>query len=84
LEQTLRETIRAFVSSNLNIFGDEVTFTDADNIFQSGLVSSLFAVQLIAFLEKQFGVRVTNEDMNIANFSSIDQMVAFVESKTAK
>ena len=80
----MRETIRAFVSSNLNIFGDEVSFTDADNIFQSGLVSSLFAVQLIAFLEKQFGVRVTNEDMNIANFSSIDQMVAFVESKTAK
>ncbi len=80
----MRETIRTFVSSNLNIFGDEVTFTDADNIFQSGLVSSLFAVQLIAFLEKQFGVRVTNEDMNIANFSSIDQMVAFVESKTAK
>jgi len=79
----VRETIRAFVSSNLNIFGDDVTFTDADNIFQSGLVSSLFAVQLIAFLEKQFGIRIANEDMNIANFSSIDRMVAFVEAKQA-
>lgn len=79
----MRETIRAFVSSNLNIFGDEVSFTDADNIFQSGLVSSLFAVQLIAFLEKQFGIRIANEDMNLGNFSSIDRMVAFVEAKRA-
>jgi methoxymalonate biosynthesis acyl carrier protein len=77
----VREQIREFVRSNLNIFGDDVTFTDADNIFQSGLVNSLFAVQLIAFLEKQFAIRITNEDMNIANFSSVDRMVALVESK---
>jgi methoxymalonate biosynthesis acyl carrier protein len=79
----VRESIRTFVSNNLNNFGDDVTFTDADNIFQSGLVNSLFAVQLIAFLEKQFGIRINNEDMNIANFSSVDRMVEFVEKKQA-
>jgi len=77
----VRENIREYVSNNLNNFGDDVSFTDADNIFQSGLVNSLFAVQLIAFLEKQFGIRITNEDMNIANFSSVDRMVEFVEKK---
>lgn len=80
----MRENIREFVSSNLNNFGDDITFTDADNIFRSGLVNSLFAVQLIAFLEKRFGIRIANDDMNIANFSSVDRMVEFVEAKLAK
>ncbi len=80
----MREIIREFVSSNLNNFGDDITFTDADNIFKSGLVNSLFAVQLIAFLEKKFTIRITNDDMNIANFSSVDRMVEFVAAKLSK
>ncbi len=79
----MRAKIRGFIESHLNIFDSDVTFTDEDNIFRRGFVNSLFAVQLIAYLEKEFGIKVANKDMNIANFSSIDKMVAFVEQKRA-
>lgn len=77
----MREKIRAFVQSNLNIFDPDVEFCDADNIFQRGFVSSLFAVQLIAYIEKEFSIKVANQDMQISNFSSVDNMVEFVEQK---
>jgi len=77
----VREQIRGFIESNLNIFDSDVQFNDGDNIFRRGFVNSLFAVQLIAYLEQEFSITIANEDMNINNFSSVDKMVEFVELK---
>lgn len=77
----MRDKIRAMVKSNLNIFNSDVEFSDDDNIFRRGFVDSLFAVQLIAYLEQEFGIKVSNKDMDINNFHSVDKMVSFVERK---
>jgi len=77
----VRDKIRAMVESNLNIFNANVEFSDDDNIFRRGFVDSLFAVQLIAYLEREFGIRVSNKDLDINNFHSVNKMVSFVERK---
>ena len=77
----MRAKIREMVASNLNVFDSDVELKDDDNIFRKGFVDSLFAVQLIAYLEQEFEVPVDNEDLNIENFSSVDAMVSFVERK---
>ena len=77
----MREKIRALVESNLNIFHSDVQFSDDDNIFRKGFVDSLFAVQLIAYLEQEFGIKVGNKDLDINNFHSVNKMVSFVERK---
>jgi acyl carrier protein len=77
----VRDKIRAMVESNLNVFNSGVEFSDDDNIFRKGFVDSLFAVQLIAYLEQEFGIKVTNKDLNINNFHSVSKMVSFVEKK---
>ena len=77
----MRNKIRAMVENNLNIFNSGVEFSDDDNIFRKGFVDSLFAVQLIAYLEAEFGIKVGNKDMDINNFNSVNKMVSFVERK---
>jgi methoxymalonate biosynthesis acyl carrier protein len=77
----VRDKIRAMVENNLNVFNSGVEFSDDDNIFRKGFVDSLFAVQLIAYLEQEFGIKVTNKDLNINNFHSVSKMVSFVEKK---
>jgi methoxymalonate biosynthesis acyl carrier protein len=77
----VRDKIRAMVESNLNVFNSGVEFSDDDNIFRKGFVDSLFAVQLIAYLEQEFAIKVTNKDLNINNFHSVSKMVSFVEKK---
>ena len=42
---------------------------------------TLFAVQLIAYLEQEFGIKVGNKDLDINNFHSVNKMVSFVERK---
>jgi methoxymalonate biosynthesis acyl carrier protein len=55
---------------------------DDEDIFALGFVNSLFAMQLVMFVEKEFGVAIDNEDLEIDNFRSIAAIVNLVESKT--
>lgn len=54
---------------------------DDDDIFELGLVDSLFAIQLVAFVEKEYSITVESDDLDIANFCSIAALAAFVEAK---
>jgi acyl carrier protein len=55
---------------------------DEDDIFALGFVNSLVALQLVQFLEKEFGITVEDEDLDLDNFRSIDRIDGFVARKT--
>ncbi|MEV7198209.1 acyl carrier protein [Streptomyces sp. NPDC093510] len=52
--------------------------TDAD-LFASGGLSSLFAMELVVHLEKSFGVSVRGADLRLDNFRTVASMTALVE-----
>lgn len=56
---------------------------DSDDFFAAGMVNSLFAMQLVLFVEKEFGVKVANEDLDLDNFRTVDAIAAFVARKRA-
>jgi methoxymalonate biosynthesis acyl carrier protein len=74
-----RESIRTFINNAINIEG----LSDDDNLFESGLINSLFAIQLTNFVERKFGIEIGMEDLNIENFKSIRATAAFVTAKTS-
>lgn len=53
------------------------------NIFEAGVLTSLLAMQLVLFIEKEFQITVENEDLDFANFATIDAIAEFVTRKTA-
>ena len=55
---------------------------DDDDLFGSGLVNSLFAMQLVLFVEKDFGIKVGNKDLDLKNFRSVDAISELVVRKT--
>lgn len=55
---------------------------DDQNIFEDGIVNSIFAVELVIFIEKQFNITIENDDLDLANFASIDAIATFVARKT--
>lgn len=62
---------------------DRITspIADGDDIFSLGLVDSLFAMQLVLFVEQEFEIHVENEDLDINNFCSVDAINKFVSAK---
>jgi len=52
--------------------------TDQD-IFSLGYINSLFAMELVMFIERTFSVTVPNEELRIDNFRTVEAMSALVE-----
>jgi methoxymalonate biosynthesis acyl carrier protein len=72
--------IRAFLSR----FFRKHELRDDEDIFSLGFVNSLFAMQLVMFLEKDFGVKVDNKDLDLTNFKTINAINDLVERKKAE
>jgi len=75
-----QETIKAFIQKKI---GENVSFKNDDDIFKLGLVNSLFALELVVYLENTFTIEVNNEDLDLNNFKSVENLSAFVDRKTA-
>jgi len=77
-----REKVLAETQSFLGQF-IAVEVADDVDIFAAGLVNSLFAMQLVLFLESAFAIRVENEDLDFDNFRTLNAIAGFVERKVA-
>lgn len=54
---------------------------DTDDIFRRGFVSSMFAMQLVTFVEDHFALTVSDDDLELENFRSVAALTAFVDAK---
>lgn len=63
------------------IAGHELS--DDEDIFASGFVNSMFALQLVQFVEGEFGITVDSDDLELDNFRTVSSIAAFVERKKA-
>ncbi|WP_394839102.1 acyl carrier protein [Pendulispora rubella] len=71
------------IASYLARFFPGYELAEQDDIFSLGFVSSMFALQLVNFLEHEFGIEIDNEDLELDNFRTIHAMCAFIERKKA-
>ncbi|MEO5332753.1 MAG: acyl carrier protein [Magnetococcus sp. YQC-5] len=69
------------IKSFLAKFIHDDDLADDDDLFATGLVTSLFAMHLVLFLEKEFQVKVDNKDLDFDNFRTINAIVALIEKK---
>lgn len=74
------ETIIEYIKTNL-LQGDDLPIAPEENLLERVAIDSVGVIQLVAFLEKQFGVEIRAGDVTIKNFRSVDAMLALVERK---
>ncbi|MGG1265994.1 acyl carrier protein [Brevibacillus laterosporus] len=74
---TTEKMISDYIMDHVNV--DELDYDFL--IFEEGLVNSLFAIQLMTFLEKTFNIKITMDDLDIENYRSVNAISKFVKSK---
>lgn len=79
-----KELIRNFIDKNLVTVDDGIKVNDDDDIFKLGYVNSLFALKLLNFIEKQFSITIDNSELEIENFSTINNICYLVIKKIKK
>jgi methoxymalonate biosynthesis acyl carrier protein len=73
----VKPRIREFFYS----FFKNVDLQDDSDIFSLGFVNSLFAMQLVVFLEKEFQIIIDNDDLDFDNFTNINSIAGLIERK---
>lgn len=73
-----RERIRSFLAQ----FFHAGRLADDQDMFATGLVNSLFVMQLVLFVETELGCTVEDEDLEIQNFNTVDAITRLVGRKT--
>lgn len=52
-----------------------------DDLLESGVVDSMGVLELVKFIEEQFAIAVTDDDLTPENFRSIEQVAHYVLRK---
>lgn len=69
--------VRNYILKNISVLSLE----DDVDIFDAGIVNSLFAIELMTFLEKSFNIKVTMDDLDMENFKSVNAVSQFIRRK---
>ena len=74
-----KQRIRAFLAQYIR---NHEALQDDEDMFAAGHVNSLFAMQMVLFIESNFGIRLPNSDLRLDNFRTIDNMATLIQRKT--
>jgi acyl carrier protein len=79
-----RAEIREFVRSLLANSGDEGALADSDSLLFSGRLQSIDAVEIVVFLEENFGIDFAQIGFDRDQLDSIDAIYALVEGNAGR
>ena len=79
--QSVERDLREFLAANYFLGEDPGALTGSSSLIEAGLIDSTGVLELVGYLEEQFGIRITNEELLPENLDSIDNIVGFVARK---
>lgn len=72
--------VRDFITSNFYV-PEASRLADNSSLLDSGVVDSTGMLEIIAFLEGELGIQVSDRDLVPENLDSIERIAAYVERR---
>ncbi len=79
-DDPVKTRLREFVQKTFYL-SDPTSFDDTTSFLDRGIIDSTGVLELVTFVEGEYGLAVADEDMVPANFDSIAALAAFVARK---
>lgn len=79
----MKTELSRFLSEEILTGASRSTVDPDDDLLGSGLLDSLGVMQLVWFIEREFGIEVPPEDVTIEHFQSISHIVDYISGRRA-
>jgi acyl carrier protein len=79
--QQVEQPIREFIANSIIYSQEGFHYADDASLLQEGVIDSLGVVELVAFVQKQFNMKVEQQEVIPDNFDSVVKLSAFVRRK---
>ena len=82
-EAHIRERVRAYLSENFLYMRPDFVLNDDDRLLERGVVDSMGIVEMLTFIEDEFGVKTADDEISEANLGTLAAIARFVATKKA-
>ena len=80
----IEQKIRQFIAENFMFRHDRTELSDTESLLEAGLIDSTGVLELVGYLESQFQIAVTDDEIVPENLDSIRTIAAYVGGKLAE
>lgn len=80
---SVEQRIRDYILNNYLFTDDPSALDSRDSFLERGIIDSTGIMEVIFFLEQEFGVRVEDDEMTPENLDSVNSIVRFIGRKRA-
>ncbi|WEX74924.1 acyl carrier protein [Sinorhizobium numidicum] len=83
MTETIRDKVKAFITENF-LFGDTShELADMASLIENDIIDSTGVLELVAFIEDNFGLAMADSDIVPQNLDSVARISAFIAAKAA-
>jgi acyl carrier protein len=77
----ITQEVREFILQTILIGVVEEPLADSDSFLQKGILDSTGVLELVGFLERQYGITCADNEITPENLDSLNAVSRFVQSK---
>jgi acyl carrier protein len=76
------EKIKGFIEENF-LYGEPFALGESDSLLEEGILDSTGVLQLVTFLEREYGIKVEDEELVPDNLDTLAGILGFIARKRA-
>ena len=83
MTKNLKQSIRDFIETSFLLHEGREQIADEESLLDAGLIDSAGILELVSYLESEFGILVQDEEIVPENLDSVARIAAYVGRKQA-
>ncbi len=80
MKENIKQQIRGFIVEEF-LFGESDGLSESDSLLEKGIIDSTGVLELIAFIEETYGIKVGDDELIPENFDSIINVTDYIIRK---
>ncbi len=79
---SVEDKVRNYILENYLFTDDQSELNNEDSFLDKGIIDSTGILEVIFFLEEEFGISVDDDEMIPENLDSVNNIVKYINSKS--
>ena len=81
MNNTIKQQIIEFITTNFLFDEENKSLGESDSLLEGGIIDSTGVLELVAFIEETYGIKVEDEEIVPENLDSINDITFYITSK---
>lgn len=77
----IQAQVKDYIAQNLLFSDDGFGYNDDASFLEEGIVDSVGIMELVLFIEENFGLSVDDEDLTPDNFDSVNKLASYIKRR---